>query len=93
MLYTFSHITLVLMSLSIAICLYRVFIGPTIADRIVALDTTGINLIGFIGIIMILQDTVAYSEAILVIAILAFIGTIAFSKFLEGGVVIDRNHH
>lgn len=93
MLYVVSHITLVLMSLSIAVCLYRVFVGPTMADRIVALDTTGINLIGFIGILMILQQTVAYSEAILVIAILAFIATIAFAKFLEGGVVIDRDHH
>lgn len=60
------------------------------SDRIVALDTFGINLIGFIGVIMMLQETLAYSEVVLVISILAFIGSIALSKFIERGVVFDR---
>lgn len=88
-----SQIILILMSITIAICLYRVIVGPTMADRIIALDTTGINLIGFIGVLMIVQETILYAEAILVIAIIAFISTVAFAKFLEGGVVFDRDHH
>ncbi len=60
-------------------------------DRIVALDAFGINLIGFIGIVMILQETLAYSEVILVIGILGFIGTVALSKFIERGVVFERD--
>lgn len=86
-------IVLIIMSLSIFVCFIRVIKGPTMADRIVALDTVGINLIGFIGIILILQHTLAYVEVALVIAIVAFIGTIAFSKFIERGIVIDRDHH
>jgi multicomponent Na+:H+ antiporter subunit F len=83
-------IVLVVMSISLFICFIRTLIGPTMSDRIVALDTFGINLIGFIGIIMMLQDTLAYSEVVLVISILAFIGSIALSKFIERGVVFDR---
>jgi multicomponent Na+:H+ antiporter subunit F len=86
-------IALIIMSLSVAVCFVRVIKGPTMSDRILALDTIGITMIGIIGIIMIIQNTLAYAEVILVIAILAFIGTIALAKFIEGGVVFDRDHN
>ncbi|WP_062049976.1 Na(+)/H(+) antiporter subunit F1 [Bacillus sp. JCM 19034] len=82
---------LVVMSTSLLVCFVRTVIGPTMPDRIVALDAFGINLIGFIAVLMILQETIAYSEVILVISILSFIGTIALSKFLERGAVFDRD--
>lgn len=88
---TILYVVLVIMSLSLFVCFIRTIIGPTIPDRIVALDSFGINLIGFIGVVMILQDTLAYSEVLLVIAILGFIGTVALSKFIERGVVFERD--
>ncbi|WP_100372205.1 Na(+)/H(+) antiporter subunit F1 [Bacillus sp. FJAT-45037] len=90
MFHSILMIVLMVMSVSLFICFIRTLIGPTMSDRIVALDTFGINLIGFIGVIMILQDTLAYSEVVLVISILAFVGSIALSKFIERGVVFDR---
>jgi len=68
----------------------RIIIGPSIADRILGLDSFGITLVGFIGIVMILQDTIAYSDIILVLSILSFVGTVALSKFIERGAVFDR---
>ncbi|WP_332690780.1 Na(+)/H(+) antiporter subunit F1 [Halalkalibacter lacteus] len=91
MFHTLLTIVLAVMSISLFVCFIRTVVGPTMPDRIVALDSFGINLIGFIGILMIVQETVAYSEVILVISILAFIGTIALSKFIERGVVFDRD--
>ncbi|ARK29281.1 Na(+)/H(+) antiporter subunit F1 [Halalkalibacter krulwichiae] len=91
MFHTILMITLAVMSISLFVCFIRTVIGPSMPDRIVALDALGINLIGFIGILMIVQETIAYSEVILVISILAFIGTIALSKFIERGVVFDRD--
>lgn len=85
------NIALIAMSISILVCFVRVLKGPTMADRIVALDTIGITLIGIIGVIMIIHQTIAYSDVILVIAILAFIGSVALAKFIEGGVVFDRS--
>lgn len=85
-----GQITVGLLSISILFCVIRLLKGPSMADRVVALDTIGLNLIGFIGVIMILQQTILYAEALLIIAILAFISTVSFAKFLEGGVVIDR---
>ncbi|WP_018923674.1 Na(+)/H(+) antiporter subunit F1 [Salsuginibacillus kocurii] len=88
---TLLLVVLILMSLSLLACLIRAIVGPDMSDRVVALDTFGLNLIGFIGVIMMVQGTAAYSEVILVIGILAFIGSIALAKFLERGVVIDRD--
>ncbi|WP_216829130.1 Na(+)/H(+) antiporter subunit F1 [Alkalihalobacterium elongatum] len=91
MLQTVLQIVLIIMSISLFVCFIRAIIGPTMSDRVVALDTFGINLIGFVGILMIIQETTAYAEIILVLSILAFVGSIALAKFLERGVVFDRD--
>jgi len=53
----------------------------------------GINLIAIVALASIVMDTSAYLEAILLLGILSFIGTVAFAKFLEKGEIIedDRN--
>ncbi|AXF54647.1 Na(+)/H(+) antiporter subunit F1 [Salicibibacter kimchii] len=86
-------IGLVIFSFSLLLCLVRALKGPTLWDRIVALDSFGLNLIGFCGIIMIRQSTSAYAEVVLVLGILAFVSSVALAKFLERGVVIDRDSH
>ena len=61
------------------------------ADRVQALDYIGINLIASIAIFSILLHTHAYFDLILLVGILSFVGTIAFSRYVERGVVIERN--
>ncbi|QKY69526.1 Na(+)/H(+) antiporter subunit F1 [Lentibacillus sp. CBA3610] len=86
-----QYIALITMSISLIICFIRTLIGPSIPDRVLALDAFGINLIGFTGVIMILQDTIAYSDVILVLSILSFVSTVAVSKFIERGTIFERN--
>jgi len=83
-------LALIFFTITIVICLYRVIKGPSLPDRVVALDMIGVNLLPMIAIISILQRTTAYLEVILILGILSFIGTIAFSKFIERGVIIER---
>nr|WP_066248278.1 Na(+)/H(+) antiporter subunit F1 [Neobacillus drentensis] len=71
--------------------IYRAIKGPTIPDRVIALDALGINLVALTALISIVLDTNAFLEVILLIGILAFIGTVAFSKFLEKGEVIEND--
>lgn len=87
-------ISLLCVSISMLGLIYRVIKGPSVPDRVVALDAIGINLIAVIALVSMLLDTSAYLEAILLLGILSFIGTIAFSKFIEKGEIIenDRNH-
>ncbi|MFC6039505.1 Na(+)/H(+) antiporter subunit F1 [Paenisporosarcina macmurdoensis] len=83
----------ILISLSMVAFIYRLIIGPSVPDRVVALDSLGVALIAMIGLISILSDTSFFLDIILLLAILAFIGTVAFSKFLEKGEIIQRDNN
>ncbi|MFC4323464.1 Na(+)/H(+) antiporter subunit F1 [Litchfieldia salsa] len=84
------NIGLLLLSVSTLGFVYRVVKGPTTPDRVIALDAIGINLIGMTAITSVILRTEAFLEVILLLGILAFIGTVAFSKFLEKGVIIEN---
>lgn len=90
MINTILSISLALFMLAIALLLFRVVVGPSMPDRAIALDTIGVNLISSIALVSILLNTKAFLEAILILGILAFIGTIAFSKYIERGVIVER---
>ncbi|WP_033828025.1 Na(+)/H(+) antiporter subunit F1 [Bacillus andreraoultii] len=74
--------------------IYRLIKGPSIPDRVIALDGMGIILISMVAVFSIIMRTSAYLDVILLLGILSFIGTAAFSKFLAKGVIFerDRNH-
>ncbi|WP_371320154.1 Na(+)/H(+) antiporter subunit F1 [Chengkuizengella axinellae] len=86
-------IVLFVLSLSLFACFYRVIKGPSLSDRVIALDSIGINIISITAVLSIWLHTYAFLEIILLIGIVLFIGTIAFSKFIERGVVIERNRN
>jgi len=87
-----SHLlllSLALIALAVVGCVYRLLVGPSVSDRIAALDMIGVLLLSMIAIIGMLLKTYAYLDIILVIGILTFIGTTAFARYIERGVVID----
>lgn len=86
---TILIIALILFATAIGIVLYRIIKGPTMPDRVVALDVIGVNLISVAAVVSIVLNTRAFLEVILIVGILAFISTIAFSKFIERGVIIE----
>ncbi|WP_099224226.1 Na(+)/H(+) antiporter subunit F1 [Listeria costaricensis] len=83
-------IGLLLYSISIFLYLYRILKGPTTSDKVVALDSIGMNLVAIVALLSMFYDTNAYLDVILLIALLAFIGTVSFAKFIEKGKVIER---
>lgn len=89
MFYSVIIISLTIISLAMIGMIYRVIKGPTVADRVVALDAVGISLVAIIAIVSIILKTNAFLDIILLIGILAFIGTVAFSKYLEKGVIME----
>ena len=70
--------------LACALCLYRIFRGPTGADRIVAIDIFGIMIIGFCAILTISTGRSWYIDIGIAWALQSFMGTLALSKYLEG---------
>ena len=65
-------------------CLYRIFKGPTAADRAVAIDILGILIIGFCVILGIVTKRDWYIDIGIAWALQSFIGTLALAKYLEG---------
>jgi len=82
-----------LLSVSLLLTLYRIIKGPTVHDRILALDSIGYIVIGIVAVLSIQLDSHAYLETILLIGILAFLSTIALSRYMERGVVIGRKRN
>ncbi|MDA0999323.1 MAG: monovalent cation/H+ antiporter complex subunit F [bacterium] len=86
---TAVDIGLGILVVSVAMCLIRFAIGPTTADRVVAVDTIATNLLGITALFAIRSGEDLFILAILVFAILAFVGTAVYAKFLERGKIIE----
>ena len=88
-------IALVIVSLPMLAMLVRVILGPSLADRVVALDAMGIQLMAIVALFSIYLGTTYMIVAILLIGILAFLGTAVFAKYMDKGKVIehDNNDH
>jgi len=81
-----------ILGVSSLLCLYCIIRGPTLADRIIALDGFSICIIGGISIYSLKVNAVDDLSAALVIAILGFIGLVVVAKYIGGGGdVIDRD--
>ncbi|MEK4177652.1 Na(+)/H(+) antiporter subunit F1 [Aeribacillus sp. FSL K6-1305] len=87
-------ISLALIAASSLLLMIRLIKGPSVPDRAISLDAIGINLVGITAIMSIVLVTSAFLDIILLIGILAFIGTVSIAKFLEKGEIIenDRNN-
>ncbi|MAA70595.1 MAG: K+/H+ antiporter subunit F [Bermanella sp.] len=89
MLKTAILIATVLVCISMFLNLWRVFIGPSRPDRILALDTMYINSIALIILFGIASSTTLYFEAALLIAMLGFVSTAAMCKYILRGDLIE----
>ncbi|WP_044893325.1 Na(+)/H(+) antiporter subunit F1 [Bacillus alveayuensis] len=84
-------VSLAIIAVSSLLVIIRLIKGPSIPDRAISLDAIGINLIGITAIISVVLDTNAFLDVILLLGILAFIGTVAIAKFLEKGEIIEND--
>ncbi|MBD1400339.1 K+/H+ antiporter subunit F [Pelovirga terrestris] len=82
-------IAFVFMTLAQLLNLYRLFKGPSLPDRILALDTMYINALALFVLLGIYFDTATYFEAALIIAVMGFISTVATSKYLMRGDIVE----
>ncbi|ACF01638.1 K+/H+ antiporter subunit F [Rhodopseudomonas palustris] len=79
----------VMLALAMACAAYRMLVGPRAQDRVLGLDTLYVNAMLLMLTVGIRTGTDVYFEAALVIALLGFVGTVALSKFLMRGEVIE----
>lgn len=82
-------IAFLLVSAALILSFMRLVMGPDIPDRILALDTLYINSIALLILLGIHLNSALYFEAALLIAVMGFIGTLALSKYLMRGDIME----
>ena len=82
-------IAIFIVSAASVLALWRLLAGPSVPDRILALDTLYVNTIALVILFGLKQGSMLYFEAALLIAIMGFIGTVALSKYLLRGDIME----
>ncbi|WP_232687554.1 monovalent cation/H+ antiporter complex subunit F [Halobacterium zhouii] len=80
---------LVLASFLTLLCGYRVIRGPTVPDRVVALDTIATNVVAIAILFAISTGESLYITVALVLAIIGFISTVTVAKYVVEGDIIQ----
>jgi multicomponent Na+:H+ antiporter subunit F len=73
------------LSIALALCLVRIVRGPTAHDRVVALDNMSSTIVGLIAVCTIRLREAVLLDAVVVVALLGFVSTVAFARYLERG--------
>ena len=78
-----TQIALTVLTLAILLSLWRVVRGPTLPDRVVALDLVGV-LIAALAVVSAARTGERYFlDIALIIALISFIGTVAYARYIE----------
>lgn len=77
------YVILPVLALSILLIFYRFFKGPSIVDKVIALDLLITAGIGIIAVYSIVHGRSTFMDTAMILALIAFLSTVAFSYFLE----------
>ena len=83
------NIAFALVVVASALGFWRLLVGPSVPDRILALDTLAITIIALLILVGIRLGTSLFFEVALLIALIGFVSTVAFCKYLLCGDIID----
>ena len=81
----FGPLTVVFAMLTAALFLsfIRLISGPSLPDRVVALDLIAVIAVGMITVYAIDLDQKVFLDAAIIVALIAFLGTVAFARYVE----------
>jgi multicomponent Na+:H+ antiporter subunit F len=77
------YIILPVLAISTVIIFVRFLKGPTLSDRVVSLDLLLTTGIGIIAVYSIHTNQPTFLDIAMILALIAFLGTVAFSYYLE----------
>ena len=82
-------ICLIAITISMFLCLIRLIMGPSVVDRLLALDTLFLNATCLVVVLGLYRTTTAMFEGALLVAMLGFVSTAALARYFTTGHVID----
>jgi multicomponent Na+:H+ antiporter subunit F len=77
------NLVFAMLTLSLFLSFFRLVIGPSQADRVVALDLIMAIVVGFIAVYCVAMRQPVFIDAAIAFALIAFVGTVAFARYLE----------
>lgn len=77
-----TMVALVILGLALILATIRIIIGPTLADRVLALDVLTMVAMGFVGTIAIRTGLTLYLDIAIALALLGFLATVALARYL-----------
>ncbi len=83
MLEIITQTALVTLGVALLIAVIRLVKGPTLPDRIVAMDLIGVLVVGLIVVLAASTRVPATLDAAIVIALVGFVGTVAYATYVE----------
>ena len=72
-----------MIALALLLVLLRLARGPTLSDRVIALDLIAVLAVGLIAMVTLETNQPVFLDAAIVLALVAFLGTVAFGRYLE----------
>lgn len=79
-----THLSLLLLALGLLLALVRLARGPSLADRVVALDLVAVLTVGFVAVEALRSGQAVLLRPALVVALVGFLATVAFARHLAG---------
>lgn len=80
-----TNAVLAMLCTALFLALIRLLRGPTLPDRVVALDLIALLSVGFIAIYDITTNDTVFLDVAIVLGLVAFLGTVAFARYIERG--------
>ena len=77
------HVVFVILTTALILAVYRFLLGPDITDRVIALDLIAMIIAALTLAYIIYFDEPVYMDAIVILALITFFGTVAFARYLE----------
>ena len=80
------NLVLGMLILAVFLALLRLVVGPSLPDRVIALDLMATLLVGFIAVYAIASAQPVLLDAATIVALISFLGSVAFARYIEKGV-------
>jgi len=80
-----TQVALVTLGVALLVVVVRLVKGPTLPDRVVAMDLIGVLVVGYIVVLAGATRVRATLDAAIVIALVGFVGTVAYATYVERG--------
>ena len=80
-----SHVSLATLGIALVVSFVRLAKGPTLPERVVAMDLIGILVVGLIVVLAGWTGVRATLDAAVVIALIGFVGTVAYATYVQRG--------